>query len=265
MYPGQERDIQPGISAVLLVGDDQCTELDGAVLDLAAVLDGLVGDNFEILVVGGQRSDRRTEIIDGLRTRVPRLQLRDLECQEPTGQVAAVAAGFDAAQRDLIFVTGADHQFDVRELNHLLDAIERGADLAIGYRQPRTDGLVRRVQGWGWNVLVNCVFGRTGRDVDCAFKLFRRSVWEGLDARQRGSMPTFGAELVIRARRRGFRVAEVPVSQHRPDRSIHTAASAFEMGQALRDLTALRRGLTKAHAASDQGGGMSVSAGRQVA
>jgi hypothetical protein len=98
---------------------------------------------------------------------------------------------------DLIFVAARDGQFDVRELNHLYDAIERGADVAAGYRPRRTDGLVRAFQRWGWGV-----------DVDYAYELVRRDVW--LDVR------AYGTELLGKARRLGYRVSEVPVSHRRP-------------------------------------------------
>ena len=71
---------------------------------------------------------------------------------------ATIADGCDAASYDLIFVAAPDGQFDVRELNHLLDAIEDGADVAVGYRPRRTDVLVRRLQRWGWNLDVDCAY-----------------------------------------------------------------------------------------------------------
>jgi hypothetical protein len=161
---------------VLLPGDD----LETAVLDLAAVLEGLVGHRFEILLVSPS-GDALVE----LQARAPGLPIRAVD---DTSVVPAY---------DLIFVAARDGQFDVRELNHLYDAIERGADVAAGYRPRRTDGLVRAFQRWGWGV-----------DVDYAYELVRRDVW--LDVR------AYGTELLGKARRLGYRVSEVPVSHRRP-------------------------------------------------
>jgi hypothetical protein len=180
---------QAGISA-LLVGKQ---DIDRAVLDLAAVLDGLTPERFEIIVLGEAAGS-----LSELRARAPGLPIR---------------CGSDGAdpRYDLIFVAARDGQFDVRELNHLMDAIEGGAEVAAGYRPRRTDAIVRRLQRWGCNV-----------DVDCAFALVRRAVWQTLTAQVRYSYPC--AELSTTARRLGFRVAEVAVSQRRP--TIGVAVSA---------------------------------------
>jgi hypothetical protein len=127
----QDRAPLAGISAVLLPGAD----LESAVLDLVAVLEGLVGDRFEILLVSGEQ----TPDVASLRARGRGLPLRLV-------QGATVGDGCDAARYELIFVAAQDGQFDVRELNHLLDAMEKGADVAAGYRPRRTDMLVRRLQ-----------------------------------------------------------------------------------------------------------------------
>src|SRR4051812_43172186 len=125
----EERDKVPGISAVLLPVDD----LDSAVLDLAAVLEGLVADRFEIIVVGSAA----THTVEDLRARAHALPVRVVKGE-------TLSDGCAAACYDLLFVGARDGQFDVRELNHLMDAIEQGADVAAGYRPRRRDPLVRQ-------------------------------------------------------------------------------------------------------------------------
>src|SRR5207248_2116865 len=125
----------------------------------------------------------------------------------------------------------------------LLDAIEHGADLAIGYRPKRVDGVVQRFDGWGWNFLVNLVFGRTAHDVDCEFKLFRHGVWRRVAMRSRGT-PTFYTELLVRARRLGFRITEVPV-KHQRAAAARDMATPKMIWQALSDLSEARRRVAK--------------------
>ncbi len=170
VHPGEQLDIQPGISAVVFAPPGQA-ELDAAILDLAAVLDGLVVGNYEIVLVEVASSRRVTDTLAELRVRFPHLPLRLFEGHF-ADQASALSAAFGSAAYDLIFVTSADGQYDVRELNHLLEAIEHGADLAIGYRPNRVDSISQRFNGWGLNVLINLMFGPTARDVNCAFKLF---------------------------------------------------------------------------------------------
>jgi hypothetical protein len=263
MHPGEEQKSEnlPGISAVLAV-DAGLTQLEGAVLDLVAVLDGLVPGNFEIIVVKVALVAPLADQLAGLQVRCPGLPLR-MQAGEHVGQAAALAAGFGAATYNLILVVGLNGEFDVREANHLLEAVEQGADLAIGYRPRRADGIVRRLYGWGWNTLVSLLFGNTGRDVDCPFKLFRTVVWQRIDAYAQKRDPTFNAELLVRARRLGFGVVEVPVSHHRPRQGASgRAAGPTEIGRALLDLGELRRGLGKE---KTQSAADCVPSGRQAA
>src|SRR5438270_5717839 len=103
MHPGEEKKDEKlhGISAVLAVADG-LTELEGAVLDLAAVLDGLADGNFEIIVevaLAGPAADQ----LAGLQLGRPGLPLR-VQMSKQIGQAATLAAGFGAATYDLILV-----------------------------------------------------------------------------------------------------------------------------------------------------------------
>jgi hypothetical protein len=189
-----------GISAVLA----PCNDLDTAVLDLAAVLSGLVADRFEIIVVSAETP----RAVEELRARTPHLPLRVVAG-------SAIADGCDAAQFELIFVAAGDGQFDVRELNHLFDAVEHGADVAIGYRPRRADGLLRRFQRWGFNV---------GAGLDCAFSLLRREVWAAVRPTLRQSWCC--ADLLASVKRHGHEVTEVAVSPRRPTIGLPVSASS---------------------------------------
>ncbi len=173
-----------GISAVLLPGAD----LETAALDLAAVVEGLVGDRFEILLVSPDASA------------APDLQSRRLPVRRISGTSNADGAG--AATYELVLIAAPDGQFDIRELNHLLESIEHGADVSVGYRPRVTDALVRAMQRCGWHA-----------EVDCALTLMRREVWERIRSASTSD-----------ARRRGYRVSEVPVSHRRPHLGAPVAA-----------------------------------------
>jgi hypothetical protein len=167
-----------GISAIL---QSRC-DIDSAVLDLSAVLEGLVGDRFEIIIVGADALTA-AELL-GRARRVPLKLVND----------RGVAEGCAAATYELILIAAEDGQFDVRELNHLLEAVEAGADIAVGYRRRVTDAITHALQRLGWKT-----------DVDCALTLARRDVWERLHC----AAPS-------EARKLGYRVSEVPVRDRRP-------------------------------------------------
>jgi glycosyltransferase involved in cell wall biosynthesis len=196
------------ISAVLPAYNEGAI-IERTVRHVASVLRDLVTD-FEVIVTNDGSRDNTGEILADLQAREPELHLRVVNHERNRGYGAALASGFDAARMDLIFMTDGDKQFNVAELSDFLPAMDAQTDLVIGWRRKRADPLMRKLNALGWKTLVNVGFGFTARDVDCAFKLFRRQVWESLTVHARGA--TFSAEFLIKARRLGFHVKELPVS-----------------------------------------------------
>ena len=194
-----------------------------------------LADDYEIIVVNDGSRDRTGEIVARISQEHPAVRL--INHPHNLGYGAALGTGFRAATRDLVFLTDSDQQFDVRELARFLPLL-READLIIGYRQPRMDPWIRRLNGWGWNLLVRLLFGYTARDVDCAFKLFRRSVLDHFKIESTGA--TFSAEFLIRARRAGFRIRELRVSHYPRPAGEATGAKPHVILRAFRELARLR-------------------------
>jgi glycosyltransferase involved in cell wall biosynthesis len=168
-----------------------------------------LGADYEVIVVDDGSRDATAAIVRDLGGRWP--AVRVVSHAGNRGYGAALATGLVEATRELVFITDGDRQFDVRELADFLPVLAE-ADLVIGYRRPRADPWARRLYGWGWNALVNVLFGYVARDVDCAFKLFPRRIARELDVRSTGH--TFSPELLVKARRAGHRVAELRVSHY---------------------------------------------------
>jgi glycosyltransferase involved in cell wall biosynthesis len=196
------------ISAVLPAFNEEAI-IERTVRHVSGVLAGLTSD-FEVIVTNDGSRDRTGEVLGNLQTRAPELNLRVVTHRVNCGYGAALASGFDAARKELIFMTDGDKQFDVAELSEFLPHMDGQTDLVIGWRRNRADPPLRKLNALGWKTLVNLLFGYTARDVDCAFKLFRRRVWESMTVHARGA--TFSAEFLIKARRLGFHVEERPVT-----------------------------------------------------
>src|SRR5439155_15996742 len=196
------------ISAVLPAYNEEAI-IERTVRHVADVLGGLASD-FEVIVTDDGSRDNTGRVLADLQRREPELRLLVVTHERNRGYGAAVASGFDAANKDLVFLTDGDKQFDVSELREFMPAMDGQTDLVIGWRRNRADPPMRKLNALGWKLLVNLLFGYTARDVDCAFKLFRRRVWESMTVHARGA--TFSAEFLIKARRLGFHVKEMPVS-----------------------------------------------------
>jgi glycosyltransferase involved in cell wall biosynthesis len=196
------------ISAVLPAYNEEAI-IERTVRHVAGVLGGLASD-FEVIVTNDGSRDRTGRVLAELQRSAPELHLSVVTHEHNRGYGAALASGFDAAHKDLIFLTDGDKQFDVAELSEFLPHMDGQTDLVIGWRRNRADPPLRKLNALGWKTLVNLLFGYTARDVDCAFKLFRRRVWESMTVHARGA--TFSAEFLIKARRLGFHVEELPVT-----------------------------------------------------
>jgi glycosyltransferase involved in cell wall biosynthesis len=125
------------------------------------------------------------------------------------GYGEALRSGFGTAALDYVFFTDADNQFDMAEIPLLFERADN-VDVVAGYRKHRQDPLIRRINAWGWNRLVRMLFYVPVRDIDCAFKLFRRASLAEIAIESRGAM--INTEIMVKLARAGCRVVEVGVT-----------------------------------------------------
>ena len=195
-------------------------------------------DDLEIIVVDDGSKDSTADVVREIAQRDRRVRL--IEHARNQGYGAAVADGVWAASKALIFFTDSDLQFDLQELPRFMSRLDE-ADMIVGYRYERSDPWYRTLFGNGWSWLVNLMFGYTARDIDCAFKLFRREIIEQVQVGARGA--TFSAEFLVRAKRAGFRLVEAPVSHYPRKAGRQTGANIRVIARAFRELFKLRVGL----------------------
>jgi glycosyltransferase involved in cell wall biosynthesis len=191
---------------------NEAENIAAMVQDVIQVMDTLA-DDYEVIVVDDGSRDGTGEVVKSLERRYPQVRLVQHEVNQGYG--AAVFSGLVSAKKELVFFTDSDRQFDLKELEKFLALIDQ-ADLVVGYRAPRRDPFMRKLNGWGWSGLVTVLFGYTARDIDCAFKLMHRAVIERLKDEVQSRGATFSAEFLVRAKRAGFRIREVPIHGHRP-------------------------------------------------
>ena len=204
------------------------------VLDVLAALRPL-SDDFEVIVVNDGSRDRTAQKVKELQAQYA--QVRLIEHPVNQGYGAALFSGFMGATKELVFLTDSDRQFDLNDLPRLMPLLAN-ADLIAGYRNPRRDPLMRVLNGKGWSALVTLLFGYTARDIDCAFKLFRREILDHIKLESRGA--TFSAEFLVRAKRAGYRIAEIGVAHHPRRAGSQTGARPDVILRAFRELFRMR-------------------------
>jgi glycosyltransferase involved in cell wall biosynthesis len=193
-----------------------------AVAEAHEALAGL-GYEFELLVVDDGSADGTGARVAELAALWPRVRL--LTHSTNLGYGAALRTGFEAARYDLVAFTDADGQFFLDDLDDLVP-LTRECHVAVGRRVNRQDPWRRRFLSWGYNRLARLFLGTGVRDCDCALKVFR---WEALRYLLPESAGFFvNSEMLCRARRLGFAVAEVGV-RHRPRRAGTSKVSLAEV------------------------------------
>jgi glycosyltransferase involved in cell wall biosynthesis len=208
--------------------------------------------DFEIIVVNDGSADRTPEIADELARTYP--EVRVVHHPRNRGYGGALRSGFAAAQKDLIFYTDGDAQYDPAEMMALWRRVSDDVDLVNGYKISRSDPWHRIVIGRIYHHTVCILFGLKVRDVDCDFRLIRRQVFDRVQLEHNSGVICL--EMMKKIHDAGFRIAEVPVHHyHRAygrsqffnvKRLIRTAV---DVGKLWLDLVVMRRARTAPAAA----------------
>ncbi len=193
--------------------------------------------NFEVIVVNDGSSDNTLTIAHELKNE--NSHVRVVDHGQNRGYGAALKTGIAASKMDYVFYTDSDLQFDILELQHLLVHLT-SYDVVIGYRAPRQDPIMRLLNAKVWNILNRTLFGLHIRDIDCAFKVFKRELIQNLSLQSQGAM--ISAETLIRLSRQGIKIKEVPVSHLPRIAGSATGAKPSVIIRAIREMMSLYRG-----------------------
>jgi glycosyltransferase involved in cell wall biosynthesis len=199
---------RPSISAFFPAYNDGGT-IPSMVLTALMTLRDLT-DDYEVIVVNDGSGDYTAEVLEELAQRYP--ELRVIHHAQNRGYGGALRTGFESATKDLIFYTDGDAQYDPRELARLYDAWRDDIDLVNGYKISRSDPLHRIIIGRIYHWTVKLAFGLGVCDVDCDFRLMKRSIFDTVHLESDSGV--ICVELMKKVQDAGFRIAEVPVHHY---------------------------------------------------
>lgn len=164
----------------------------------------------DITVIDDGSGEHTLALLDEVRGRFP--EVRIVRHEKNRGYGGALRSGFAAATREWIFYTDGDAQYDVRELERLLEQAGPDVDMVQGYKITRHDPLHRVVIGRIYHWVVKLAFGLRLRDVDCDFRLMRRAIFDKVTLKHDSGV--ICAEMMVKIQRAGFRIVEVPVHHY---------------------------------------------------
>lgn len=168
-------------------------------------------EDFEIIVINDGSKDDTGAVLEELRKEfAPHVKV--VTHASNRGYGAALRSGFAAASKDFVFYTDGDGQYDVSELPRLLDQVREGVGLVNGYKTHRQDPLHRIWIGRTYNSFAKLLFRVRLRDIDCDFRLIRRSLMQQLHLTSTSG--TICVELVRKIETSGCEVVELPVNHY---------------------------------------------------
>jgi glycosyltransferase involved in cell wall biosynthesis len=169
-----------------------------------------ITDDHEVIVVDDGSPDHTGALLDELAKTYGWLKV--IHHAKNRGYGGALRSGFTAASKELVFYTDGDAQYDPRELATLMGALSADVDFVNGYKISRHDPFHRIVIGRAYHWFVKIAFGLKLRDVDCDFRLVRRSVFDKVTLTR--SSGVICVELMKKVQDHGYRIAEVPVHHY---------------------------------------------------
>ncbi len=166
--------------------------------------------DFEVIVVNDGSADHTAEIADELARTYP--EVRVIHHPKNRGYGGALRSGFSGATKEFIFYTDGDAQYDPSELELLWPKMVGGVDVVNGYKISRSDPMHRIIIGRVYHHTVKMLFGLKVRDVDCDFRLLRRSVFDRIALEHNSGVICL--ELMKKLTDAGCVIAEVPVHHY---------------------------------------------------
>jgi len=166
--------------------------------------------DFEVIVVNDGSADATGAIADELARTYP--QVRVVHHPKNRGYGAALRTGFASATRDWIAYTDGDAQYDPAEFAQLWARMAPDVDLVNGYKIERSDPWYRVIIGTAYHHTVKLLFRLQVRDVDCDFRLMRRSIFERVQLEKNTGVICL--EMMRKIQAAGFRIVEVPVHHY---------------------------------------------------
>jgi len=195
---------------------------------------------YEIIIINDGSDDASKQIVEEMIKTNQNIRL--INHERNLGYGRTLQTGFEHSQYEYVFFTDSDGQFDISELDNFIEEI-KFCDVVVGFRQQRQDNLLRKINAKAWNILNRMIFGLRVRDIDCAFKLFKKEVINNVQLKSSGAM--ISAELLTNIIRKGYKIKELPVSHYPRTEGEATGAHILVILKSFSDLASFYFNLNK--------------------
>lgn len=186
--------------------------IENTVLSAKKVLEE-ISNKWEIIIVNDGSTDNSLAVSEQLSQGDSRIRI--ISHPKNRGYGASLKSGFYNAKYPWICFTDADGQFDFSEIGKFISEQKKEkADLVIGYYIGRKVSLFTIVTSKIWEIIIFILFGMKVKDTDCGFKLISKKVIDAIDKLESERGAFISSELLIKARKKGFKMVQVGVRHY---------------------------------------------------
>lgn len=210
--------------------------IDKVVTKAVEVLEELRLKDYEVTIIEDGSPDKTGEAADKLAEKFPKVKV--IHHKENMGYGATLYEGFNSAKMDYVFYTDGDNQFDLEELKKFV-AMLPYCDIVVGYRKKKQYSTYRKITSFVYNLLLRFIFDIDYIDIDCAFKLLKRDLFDKISIKTKDAF--IDAEIMIQANLLGYRSTEIGVKHLPRVDGISTAARPSIIIRTIKEIIQFRR------------------------
>lgn len=187
--------------------------------------------DYEITIIEDGSPDKTAQVADSLAEQYEKVRV--IHHGTNKGYGMALRAGFESATKEYVFYSDGDNQFDLEELKKFIVLIPF-SDIVSGFRIRKQYSTFRKITSYTYNLILRILFDLTDRDIDCAFKLYPRRLFDEIELESRNAF--IDAEVAIKARLLNYRTTEVGVTHLPRMDGISTAARPSQILSAVKEI-----------------------------
>lgn len=195
-------------------------------------------EDFEVIIIDDGSTDSTFSIANSLAQSNPRIRV--IHHKKNLGYGVSLAEGFKGARCDWVMYTDADFQYDLAEALPYVGLLNNH-DILSGFVTKKATSLARELQSKVYNTLVRILFGINIKDINCASKIYSKKVIDAIEIKSKGFF--VDAEMVIKASRLGYSIAQYPITHLRRNSGVATGSRPSLIFQNIFEMLRFRLGI----------------------